>query len=103
MNQLGKEASKKIYKTSSALLGIANIGVNKVMSPAKTSIYNKNQLKFTKNEALNVPKEGSIIVFDKTSNNPYGHIAIVDNATTSTFTSLDQNYSQKQRVTLAMP
>lgn len=39
----------------------------------------------------NPPKEGSVIFFDKTKSNPYGHVAIVDSSTSTGVTIIEQN------------
>ena len=39
----------------------------------------------------NPPKEGSVIFFDKTKSNPYGHVAIVDSSTPTGVTIIEQN------------
>ena len=39
----------------------------------------------------NPPKEGSVIFFDKTKSNPYGHVAIVDSSDLSKIMIVEQN------------
>lgn len=43
-----------------------------------------NEWKRIENTANAIPKAGAVVFFDKTSTNPYGHVAIVDDGSTNT-------------------
>ena len=47
--------------------------------------------KRVENSPTSVPKQGSIIFFDKTTSNPYGHVAVVDSADVNNITLVEQN------------
>lgn len=47
--------------------------------------------KRVENSISAVPTNGSIIFFDKTSSNPYGHVAVVDSADANTIILVEQN------------
>jgi len=45
-----------------------------------------------------VPQEGDVMIWDKWTGNPYGHIAILLNGSLNEFESLDQNWSNIKKV-----
>lgn len=62
--------------------------------------YNKDEFDWIPNTPTGVPNPGDIIIWNGRSGGGYGHIAIVLDADVNRFTSLDQNWSRKQRVTV---
>ena len=56
----------------------------------------KDNFKFVKNTPAYIPKKGVMVVFDATSTNPYGHIAVTtDKCTKTVLQIIEQNCSVK--------
>jgi hypothetical protein len=72
------------------------IGTNAKDFPKK---YDSTEFEWIPNTPKGVPKPGDIIVWNGRVGGGAGHVAVVLNANVNNFTSLDQNWSQKQKVT----
>jgi hypothetical protein len=59
----------------------------------------KANFKKIPNSPTGVPAYGDVIIWDKWSTNPYGHIAIFIRGDVNKFTSLDQNFPTLSKVT----
>lgn len=62
--------------------------------------YNSAEFEYIKNTPEFIPERGDIVVWNGRAGGGYGHIAIILEANISTFNSLDQNWSKKERVTI---
>lgn len=62
--------------------------------------YDPEDFDFIANTPLGVPQEGDIIVWNGKVGGGAGHVAIFLEGDVNSFKSLDQNWSQKERVTL---
>jgi hypothetical protein len=62
--------------------------------------YKKEEFDWIPNTPTGVPGVGDIIIWSGNVGGGAGHIAVVLSATANTFTSLDQNWSKKQVVTI---
>lgn len=62
--------------------------------------YDKSQFDFVANTPTGVPVVGDIVVWNGRVGGGAGHIAIFIFGDVNNFTSLDQNWSQKERVTI---
>jgi surface antigen len=62
--------------------------------------FNKEQFTWIPNTPEAVPQKGDIVVWNGRVGGGAGHVAIVLDANVNTFTSLDQNWSKVERVTI---
>lgn len=62
--------------------------------------YDPEDFEYIKNTPTGVPQQGDIPIWNGNVGGGVGHVAIVLEANVNSFKSLDQNWSQKERVTL---